>query len=169
VTVFGLQRLCPQRSVLAAPRATFTMRFWPRFWLPRRYQNVTDVEFGQKNHCSAIEFRHADESRDRRSTVRGILFLLALDVSTVLSLFLALRPLITLWRNNSTFFSPSLALGKPSASEHPANHSKIIPPILHQTCANESIPEMWKASQQSCRETYSDFQYMVRKDGETPL
>ena len=34
--------------------------------------------------------------------------------------------------------------------------------ILHQTCADENIPEKWIVSQRSCIDTYSHFEYMVR-------
>ncbi|KAM5359174.1 hypothetical protein ACJZ2D_014672 [Fusarium nematophilum] len=39
-----------------------------------------------------------------------------------------------------------------------------IPRILHQTCKNETIPEIWADSQQSCLEAYSDFEYKLWTD-----
>ncbi|KAL2670710.1 hypothetical protein Neosp_014509 [[Neocosmospora] mangrovei] len=42
--------------------------------------------------------------------------------------------------------------------------SRQIPRILHQTCKNETIPEMWAESQKSCLKAYSDFEYMLWTD-----
>lgn len=39
---------------------------------------------------------------------------------------------------------------------------QLIPKIIHQTYINESIPQQWKAGQQSCIDFHTDYEYMVR-------
>jgi mannosyltransferase OCH1-like enzyme len=39
---------------------------------------------------------------------------------------------------------------------------QFIPKIIHQTYKNESIPEHWKAPQQSCLDLHADYEYKVR-------
>ena len=40
---------------------------------------------------------------------------------------------------------------------------QLIPKIIHQTYANDSIPEHWKAPQQSCIDLHKDYEYKVRR------
>jgi mannosyltransferase OCH1-like enzyme len=39
---------------------------------------------------------------------------------------------------------------------------QLIPKIIHQTYINESVPEHWKAPQQSCIDLHPDYEYKVR-------
>jgi len=39
---------------------------------------------------------------------------------------------------------------------------QIIPKIIHQTYANESIPKVWQEAQQSCLALHKDYEYKVR-------
>ena len=38
---------------------------------------------------------------------------------------------------------------------------RVIPKIIHQTYANDSIPLVWQAAQQSCVDLHKDYEYMV--------
>ncbi|KAH6984331.1 nucleotide-diphospho-sugar transferase [Ilyonectria sp. MPI-CAGE-AT-0026] len=96
---------------------------------------------------------------------RIALWLLLTDLVLVALLLHTLDPLITLLRRNEELFGARLAL---SGTDNPkdSNHQDKpkIPRILHQTCANETIPEKWVDSQQSCKEAYSDFEYKLWTD-----
>lgn len=41
---------------------------------------------------------------------------------------------------------------------------QIIPKIIHQTYANESIPERWKLPQQTCIDLHHDYEYKLWTD-----
>ncbi len=41
------------------------------------------------------------------------------------------------------------------------NRTQLIPKIIHQTYINSSIPEQWKAGQQSCIDLHDDYEYIV--------
>lgn len=41
---------------------------------------------------------------------------------------------------------------------------QLIPKIIHQTYANESIPERWKIPQQNCIELHHDYEYKLWTD-----
>ncbi|ATZ48182.1 hypothetical protein BCIN_03g04220 [Botrytis cinerea B05.10] len=49
-------------------------------------------------------------------------------------------------------------------SEMIENRTQLIPKIIHQTYINESIPERWKAGQQSCIELHDDYEYKLWTD-----
>ncbi|TGO22642.1 hypothetical protein BPAE_0160g00180 [Botrytis paeoniae] len=49
-------------------------------------------------------------------------------------------------------------------SELIENRPQLIPKIIHQTYINESIPERWKAGQQSCIELHDDYEYKLWTD-----
>lgn len=38
---------------------------------------------------------------------------------------------------------------------------QIIPKIIHQTYKNETIPEVWREAQQSCKDLHPDYEYIV--------
>lgn len=40
---------------------------------------------------------------------------------------------------------------------------RVIPKIIHQTYANESIPSVWQVPQRSCIDLHADYEYMVRE------
>lgn len=42
---------------------------------------------------------------------------------------------------------------------------QLIPKIIHQTYANESIPEVWREAQQSCLDLHEDYEYIVGGSG----
>ncbi|KAK9476194.1 nucleotide-diphospho-sugar transferase [Lipomyces japonicus] len=44
------------------------------------------------------------------------------------------------------------------------SHPQLIPRIIHQTWKNESIPEQWKAAQESCTLKHPDFEYKLWTD-----
>lgn len=95
----------------------------------------------------------------------AVFLLLVVDLAIVGALLYTLEPLITLLRRNEDLFTPTVTLplnGTAGASYYSGDLDRQkIPRILHQTTANSTIPDKWVKSQQSCRETYSDFEYKV--------
>jgi hypothetical protein len=97
--------------------------------------------------------------RLRRSDV----ILLLIDIFIVTVLVNAFWPLITLLRRNEELFGARLTFSLNDTSFPPTlPEQQTIPRIFHQTSANETIPEAWTDLVQSCKNTYSDFEYMVR-------
>lgn len=93
---------------------------------------------------------------------RIALGLLLIDLVLVALLLNTLDPLITLLRRNEELFGARLALSRTDNPKDWDHQDKPkIPRILHQTCANETIPDRWVDSQQSCQKAYSDFEYKV--------
>lgn len=82
------------------------------------------------------------------------LYLLIADLTILGLLVYSLQPLITLLVRNEELFAPR-PLEEWNQTQHP------IPMILHQTTANEAIPDKWVQSQKSCKEAYSNFEYKV--------
>ena len=39
---------------------------------------------------------------------------------------------------------------------------QVVPKIIHQTYKNTSIPEVWRAAQESCLSLHKDYEYIVR-------
>lgn len=102
---------------------------------------------------------------------RVAVYLLLVDLMLVWLLLYSLDPLITLLRRNEDLFGARVALSRtdtPGGGRHSDRHN--IPRILHQTCANETIPHKWVDSQQRCKEVHSDFEYKVcsLEDGFSP-
>lgn len=95
----------------------------------------------------------------------AVFLLLVVDLAIVGVLLYTLEPLITLLRRNEELFTPTVTLplnGTAGASYYSGDLDRQkIPRILHQTTANSTIPDKWVKSQQSCKETYSDFEYKV--------
>ena len=91
---------------------------------------------------------------------RAAVCLLLVDLVLVMLLVRSLEPLITLLRRNEELFGARFTVSHDAySSKHSTQHK--IPRILHQTCANETIPSVWVNSQRSCKEAYSDFEYKV--------
>ncbi|CAM1502435.1 Fc.00g044190.m01.CDS01 [Cosmosporella sp. VM-42] len=92
-------------------------------------------------------------------------YLLLADLIIFGSLLRLFDPLITLLLRNEELFGPRVTLSRPDTSDvlKPSSQNRI-PRILHQTTANETIPEKWVVSQQSCKVAYSDFVYMLWTD-----
>ncbi|KAJ4329051.1 CSG1/SUR1-like protein [Fusarium piperis] len=55
-------------------------------------------------------------------------------------------------------FSPHVNVTLEDQAE-PVHSSTQIPRILHQTCKNQTIPEIWAEPQKSCLKAYSNFEY----------
>ncbi|KAI9714901.1 MAG: hypothetical protein M1820_000190 [Bogoriella megaspora] len=53
---------------------------------------------------------------------------------------------------------PSPKAGKGS------NRPDLIPKIIHQTYINDSIPEVWKGAQKSCKDLHKDYEYKLWTD-----
>ncbi|KAK0118446.1 hypothetical protein ONS95_012731 [Cadophora gregata] len=47
------------------------------------------------------------------------------------------------------------------------NRTQLIPKIIHQTYINESIPQRWKAGQQSCIDLHEDYEYILWTDAKS--
>lgn len=93
---------------------------------------------------------------------RVLVCLLLIDLMVVGMLIITLEPLITLLHRNDELFRPSILSPQdgPSTAPHQPTSPKI-PRILHQTCANATVPHKWLESQQSCKDVYADFEYKV--------
>lgn len=87
--------------------------------------------------------------------------LILVDLAIFGLILYSLRDLFSLLRHNKEMFSAHVNVTLQDQPKH-GHSSRQIPRILHQTCKNETIPEMWAESQQSCLKAYSDFEYMVR-------
>lgn len=99
-----------------------------------------------------------------RLTKVAVFSLLLIDLTIVCLLVYSLEPLITLLHRNEELFSPRVTLSQNTTSLFTGDLDRQkIPRILHQTCANSTIPEKWVNSQRSCRETYSEYEYKVCK------
>jgi hypothetical protein len=94
---------------------------------------------------------------------KATLCLLLIDVLIVGLLVRTLEPLITLLRRNEELFGPRVELSQqaPTEASHLRPDHHKIPRILHQTCANDTVPEKWILSQRSCKKAYVDFEYKV--------
>ncbi|EEU35805.1 uncharacterized protein NECHADRAFT_55741 [Fusarium vanettenii 77-13-4] len=96
---------------------------------------------------------------------RAAVYLLLIDLVIFGLLLHTLHPLITLLRRNEVLFRPQVTLtrhGTPRIFNRPDRYK--VPRILHQTCANETIPDAWVHSQRSCINAYSDFEYKLWTD-----
>ncbi|EEY19564.1 mannosyl phosphorylinositol ceramide synthase SUR1 [Verticillium alfalfae VaMs.102] len=95
--------------------------------------------------------------RPKKSTT----WLLLIDLTIIGLLVIAFWPLITLLLYNERLFGARLALPV-EKTPHTENHYQqhAIPRILHQTSATEQIRDDWVKPQQSCKDAYSDFEYM---------
>ena len=89
-------------------------------------------------------------------------YLFLIDITIIGTLVLIFQPLITLLLRNEELFGARLTLPLDEAPENntPAEHK--IPRILHQTSATDKIPANWTASVQTCKDSYADWEYMVR-------
>ena len=93
---------------------------------------------------------------------RSNMILLLIDVFIVTVLVNAFWPLITLLRRNEELFGARLTFELNGTSTPTLPEQQTIPRIFHQTSANETIRPAWAELVQSCKATYSDFEYMVR-------
>lgn len=87
--------------------------------------------------------------------------LILVDLALFGLLLYSLRDLFYLLRHNKEMFSAHVNVTLQDQPKHD-HSSRRIPRILHQTCKNETIPEIWAESQHSCLKAYSDFEYKVR-------
>ncbi|RSM15387.1 hypothetical protein CDV31_004977 [Fusarium ambrosium] len=88
--------------------------------------------------------------------------LILVDLALFGLLLYSLRDLFSLLRHNKEMFSPHVNVTL--QDQDSVHSSRQIPRILHQTCKNETIPEMWAESQQSCLKAYSGFEYKLWTD-----
>jgi hypothetical protein len=89
-------------------------------------------------------------------------YLLLVDLVLVGLLLHSLEPLITLLYRNQELFGHQISIPFNRSSDlFNQPNEAVVPRILHQTCANDTIPGIWVSSQQSCIEAYSDFEYKV--------
>ncbi|KAF5657691.1 SUR1-like protein [Fusarium heterosporum] len=92
---------------------------------------------------------------------RSAVILALIDVFILSVLVNAFWPLITLLLRNEELFGARLTLPLNDTEFVPTlPEQQTIPRIFHQTSANETVPEAWKDLVKSCRDAYSDFEYM---------
>lgn len=75
-----------------------------------------------------------------------------------------LTPITLLFEDASADLIPASELAVDNGSSRPL----MIPKILHQTYKNETIPDSWKAAQQSCIDLHPDYEYIVRTSSIRP-
>lgn len=84
----------------------------------------------------------------------GILIFLLHSVSTLLSLLI---------EDASGDAIPRAEIPAPNSTLL-ETRPPLIPKIIHQTYKNESIPDRWKAAQQSCIDLHPDYEYIMWTD-----
>lgn len=100
---------------------------------------------------------------------RGLIVFLVANLIVVAVLVHSVFTLITL------LFDDCSADAIPAIDIPAANNSALIgslpqyiPRIIHQTWANESIPEKWQDAQKSCLDLHPDYEYKVRPPARPP-
>ncbi|KAF2238669.1 glycosyltransferase family 32 protein [Viridothelium virens] len=95
---------------------------------------------------------------------RGVLIFLLINVVVIGFLLHSVWTLLTLLVvDGSQDAILAAELPSPKAGKS-SNRPDIIPKIIHQTYANDSIPEVWKGAQKSCKELHKDFEYKFWTD-----
>lgn len=130
-----------------------------------KFELVCDEESQVDHHHSAITSTSTRSKQHGLFSRYHIAVLLFVDLFIILFLISTLEPLLTLLRRNAELFRPQVTLHNVTSSNLWVRPK--IPRILHQTTANSTIPAKWIKSQQSCKESYADYEYMVRTN--TPL
>ena len=98
----------------------------------------------------------------RPKLTKAAISLFFIDIILIGLLVRSLEPLITLLRRNDQLFRPQVSLGGQYIPETTRQQARQrIPRILHQTCANNTIPDKWIESQRSCREAHAAWEYKV--------
>jgi len=93
---------------------------------------------------------------------RGLLLFLLANLVIIGVLVHSVFTLITLlFEDCSADAIPAIDIPPPHAVEDIKKLPQYIPKIIHQTWANESIPEKWQKAQKSCRDLHGDYEYTV--------
>ncbi|KAF4449358.1 putative glycosyltransferase C4F11.04c [Fusarium austroafricanum] len=141
-------------------------RFWSSLTRPRTPPHDEEgLLHAEEEWKPPIRPKWAKNRFGRLRMRKATVYLLLIDLLVIALLVHAFEPLITLLRRNEELFGTQIELDHNDAikTSPPADQQKI-PRILHQTCKNETVPEVWVSSQQSCIETYHDFEYMLWTD-----
>ena len=110
-----------------------------------------------------LGFQHRYMHLHRPSRVTT--YLLLIDLMVLGLLVYCLEPLISLLLRNEELFGPRFTPSRNNNATSEAwsfQHRTNIPRILHQTSATELLPKEWVYPQNTCKDTYSDFEYKVR-------
>ena|SRR2546423_3019664 len=99
---------------------------------------------------------------------RSSILFLCLTLFTLAYLISKVWILITLLFVNGSADAISRAELPAPDSSSIEDRPQLIPKIIHQTYANESIPDVWKEPQQTCMELHEDWEYIVSSPGRTP-
>jgi len=92
---------------------------------------------------------------------RGLVLFLLANLVVVGVLVHSVFTLLTLlFEDCSADAIPAIDIPAPN-SEQIAHLPQYIPRIIHQTWANESIPEKWQEAQKSCLNLHGDYEYKV--------
>lgn len=132
---------------------------------------LLECESDCESRCeSPSRWRRPKKYRRFLKPTKATAYLVLIDLVIIGLLVCAFEPLITLLRRNEELFTPRVTLSPPkqpssstSPSWWPHADQRKIPRILHQTCANATVPAKWVESQKSCLNAYSDFEYKVSK------
>jgi mannosyltransferase OCH1-like enzyme len=99
---------------------------------------------------------------------RGVIFFVLFNVATVSYLVYTFWTLITLLLIDGSADAISRAEIPGEKSDPFAGKKQLIPKIIHQTYANTSLPQHWKAAQQSCLNLHKDYEYKVCRNKRFP-
>ena len=92
---------------------------------------------------------------------RGTIIFLVVNLFVIGVLLNAFSTLISLLFEDGSADAIARAEIPAPGSDLIENRTQLIPKIIHQTYINESIPEQWKAGQESCKALHKDYEYKV--------
>jgi len=95
---------------------------------------------------------------------RGTLIFLIINLVIVGRLVFGFKTLISLLFEDASADAIHRAEIPAPGSDLLGNRPQLIPKIIHQTYINETIPEQWKAGQQSCIDLHEDYEYKLWTD-----
>lgn len=93
---------------------------------------------------------------------RGLILFLLANLIVIGVLVHSVFTLITLlFEDCSADAIPAIEIPPPENAAEIAKRPQYIPRIIHQTWANESIPEKWQEAQKSCLNLHGDYEYKL--------
>ncbi|KAK5061449.1 hypothetical protein LTR84_007992 [Exophiala bonariae] len=98
---------------------------------------------------------------------RSLVIFLVIAGATLIFLLHAVSTLLALLIEDASGDAIAAAEIPSPNSTLPDTRPRLIPKIIHQTYKNETIPERWKAAQQSCIDLHPDYEYMMWTDAKS--
>ena len=92
---------------------------------------------------------------------RGVLIFLVINLIVIVILIHSVFTLLSLLVEDGAADAIHHADIPAPSSPLMGNRPQLIPKLIHQTYINDSIPEIWKAAQQSCIDLHEDYEYRV--------